>query len=51
MPSSGYAMYDAAGNRLEVIHPGENTKRYIRCTNISLITTAMSIAVITSSSG
>lgn len=34
MPSSGYAMYDAASNRLEVIRPGENTKRYIRCTNI-----------------
>lgn len=34
MPSSGYAMYDPAGNRLEVIRPGENTKRYIRCTNI-----------------
>lgn len=34
MPSSGYAMYDASGNRLEVIRPGENSKRHIPCTNI-----------------
>lgn len=34
MPSSGYAMYDPAGNRLEVIRPGESSKRYIPCTNI-----------------
>ena len=34
MPSSGYAIYDPAGNRLEVIRPGESMKRYIPCTNI-----------------
>ena len=34
MPSQGYAIYDPAGNRLEVIRPGENSKRYIPCTNL-----------------
>ena len=34
MPSTGYALYDLAGNRLEVIRPGENSKRYIPCTNL-----------------
>lgn len=34
MPSPGYAIYDPTGNRLEVIRPGENSKRYIPCTNL-----------------
>ena len=34
MPSQGYAIYDPSGNRLEVIRPGENSKRYIPCTNL-----------------
>ena len=34
MPSTGYALYDPAGNHLEVIRPGENSKRHIPCTNL-----------------
>lgn len=29
----GYAVYDAARNRLEVVRPGESTTRYIPCLN------------------
>jgi hypothetical protein len=35
MASTGYAMYDAGTNQLEVIRPGENMTRHIRCTNLN----------------
>ncbi len=35
MPSQGYAMYDPANNRLEILRPGENCTRYISCTNLN----------------
>lgn len=35
MSSSGYATYDAANNRLEVVRPSENMTRNIRCTNLN----------------
>ena len=31
---TGYALYDAQNNRLEVIRPGETSKRYIPCMNL-----------------
>ena len=34
MNSQGYAKYDEAKNQLEVIRPGENSLRTIRCNNI-----------------
>jgi hypothetical protein len=34
MSSTGYASYDPAKNQLEVIRPGENMTRTIRCTNL-----------------
>ena len=35
MASTGYAIYDPDQNRLEVVRPGENSTRYIRCTNLN----------------
>jgi len=35
MKSQGYAMYDEDKNQLEVIRPGENVKRFIRCNNLN----------------
>jgi hypothetical protein len=35
MASAGYAIYDPDQNRLEVVRPGENSTRYIRCTNLN----------------
>jgi hypothetical protein len=32
---SGYAVYDASNNRLDVIRPTENTTRYIKCNNLN----------------
>lgn len=32
--STGYAIYDANTNRLEVTRPGESMTRYIPCTNL-----------------
>jgi hypothetical protein len=34
MRTAGFALYDAANNRLEVIRPGETTTRYIACQNL-----------------
>jgi hypothetical protein len=34
MRDQGYATYNAANNTLEVIRPGENTTRIIRCAQI-----------------
>ncbi|MEX6725882.1 hypothetical protein [Parapedomonas caeni] len=31
---TGYALYDASNNRLEVIRPGETMKRHIPCLNL-----------------
>ncbi|MDO8314568.1 MAG: hypothetical protein Q7T00_04915 [Rugosibacter sp.] len=41
MTSEGYAIYLENKNQLEVVRPGENTPRYIHCTNLS--TTAMKV--------
>ena len=35
MASMGHAIYDETRNRLEVVRPGENTTRYIICTNLN----------------
>jgi hypothetical protein len=35
MSSDGYAIYEPARNRLEVVRPGENMTRYIPCTNLN----------------
>ncbi len=35
MASTGYAIYDENKNQLEITRPGENTTRYIRCTNLN----------------
>lgn len=34
MSTIGFALYDAANNRLEVIRPGESVTRYIPCQNL-----------------
>ena len=34
MNSQGYAKYDEKKNQLEVIRPGENSPRTIRCNNL-----------------
>ena len=34
MNSQGYAKYNEAKNQLEVIRPGENSPRTIRCNNL-----------------
>ena len=34
MNSQGYAKYDETKNQLEVIRPGENSPRTIRCNNL-----------------
>lgn len=35
MTSIGFAIYDEARNRLEVVRPGENCTRYINCVNLN----------------
>jgi hypothetical protein len=35
MTSIGCALYNEDTNQLEIIRPGENMTRYIRCTNIN----------------
>jgi FtsP/CotA-like multicopper oxidase with cupredoxin domain len=35
MSKSGYARYIESSNELEVIRPGENSTRRIRCTNLN----------------
>jgi hypothetical protein len=35
MASTGHAIYDETRNRLEVVRSGENTTRYIGCTNLN----------------
>jgi hypothetical protein len=35
MASAGYAIYDPGQNQLEVVRPGENSTRHIRCTNLN----------------
>ena len=34
MNSQGYAKYDETKNQLEIIRPGENSLRTIRCNNL-----------------
>lgn len=35
MATTGLAMYLPESNELEVVRPGENTKRRIKCTNLN----------------
>jgi hypothetical protein len=34
MANEGYAWYDPSSNSLEVVRPGENSRRRIPCTNL-----------------